>query len=137
MAISKSKRGSCPHNPPASSLAAMMMIVVAVILINANSGGAAVLVKNNATYGCITGREEECLIAEDLELEYLFMEYSSHVARVLRTTGPHSLLKGTDDAGTVPCADGEGNPYRAKCSTPKKEKERKCAHKYYRDPDCV
>ena len=136
MAISKSKRGLCPHNPPASSLAAMMMIVVAVILINAKSGGAAVLVKSNATYGCITGREEECLIAEDLELEYLFMEYSSHVARVLQTIQPGSVGNKANNAGTVPCDDDKGNKYD--CNTQKKEKKApKCRNKYDRTPGCV
>ncbi|GMN25988.1 hypothetical protein TIFTF001_037330 [Ficus carica] len=136
MAISKSKRGLCPHNPPASSLAAMMMIVAAVILINANSGGAAVLVKSNATYGCFTGREEECLIAEDLDLEYLFMEYSSHAARVLQTIDPSSVGTQANKPETVPCPNGMGNQYN--CDTMKnKKKAPKCRDKYDRTPGCV
>ncbi|GMN64026.1 hypothetical protein TIFTF001_033102 [Ficus carica] len=91
----------------------MMMIMAAVILINANGGGAAVLVKSNSSYGCISGREEECLIAEDMELEHLFMEYGSHVVRVLQAT-PQTTTQGSNDGSVTPCNNGPGKPYKCK-----------------------
>ncbi|EXB28860.1 hypothetical protein L484_015792 [Morus notabilis] len=108
MALYDSKRG-LRHSP--ASIAAIML-VAAVILINANcGGGAAVLMKSNDTYnGCITGREEACLIAEDLELEWL-MEYSSHVTRVLAAADPDPATNNAINGGNAACDTGSNGSY--------------------------
>ncbi|XP_024020020.1 uncharacterized protein LOC112091217 [Morus notabilis] len=131
MAVYKSRLG-LRHSP--AVMMAAMMLVAGGILINANCGGAVVLVRSNVTYGCISGREEACLIAEDLELEWL-MEYSSHVARVLGAAGQDHPGKGAEKGSNVPCKNGNGNSYGSgkECPpTPKPKPNGKCKNKYER-----
>ena len=49
-----------------------------VLLLNAYCCGAAVIVKSNTTVHC-NGRLDECLIEDDLELEFLINPYISRV----------------------------------------------------------
>ncbi|PON73651.1 hypothetical protein TorRG33x02_249090 [Trema orientale] len=86
--VYKSCKGGKPHcrfPPPAA--AAATAIVVILMMNTINFCGAAVLVKGNATYDryCVNGgaSDENCLIADDLDLEFLM---DSHVSRMLADT---------------------------------------------------
>jgi hypothetical protein len=61
-------------------------------------GAAVVLVKSNTTFRC-DGRLDECLIEDDLELEFLMNPY---VSRVLSGTGGPKPLTGGTDVRTKP-----------------------------------
>ena len=59
--------------PPAAVFAIML-----IILLHGYCCGASVLVKTNTTFLC-DGRLDECLIEEDLELDFLMNPYVSRV----------------------------------------------------------
>ena len=61
----------------------LALFVMLMLLLNAYCCDAAVLVKSNTTIRC-DGRLDECLIEDDLELEFLVNPY---ISRVLAGTG--------------------------------------------------
>ncbi|PON39451.1 hypothetical protein PanWU01x14_304840 [Parasponia andersonii] len=117
-AVYKSSKGglsSCPTFPPAPATAA---VVVILMMTTIKCCAAAVLVKGNATYDryCINGgvANENCLIAEDLDLEFLM---DSHVSRMLADAKPKPKPKpasgGSEIQGSAvqPCGETEkGEP---------------------------
>ncbi|KAB1218855.1 hypothetical protein CJ030_MR3G018268 [Morella rubra] len=59
-----------------------LFLVMLILLDSSFSCGAAVLVKSNSSFRC-DGRLEECMIAEDLELDFLMNPY---VSRILQSS---------------------------------------------------
>ena len=107
----------------------LALFVMLMLLLNAYCCDAAVLVKSNTTVRC-NGRLDECLIEDDLELEFLINPY---ISRVLAGTGESV---GEDDfkAESPPCsASCSGNPDQSciECS-------RTCrvGSLYHRKPQC-
>ncbi|PON73649.1 hypothetical protein TorRG33x02_249070 [Trema orientale] len=115
-AVYKSSKGgisSCPTFPPAAATAAVAVILMMSTI---NCCAAAVLAKGNATYDryCINGgvADENCLIAEDMDLEFLM---DSHVSRMLADAKPHPVSGATEIQGSAiqPC--GETRPGEPNC----------------------
>ncbi|GMY12869.1 hypothetical protein FCV25MIE_08111 [Fagus crenata] len=120
MEVKKAKGGTYP----------LALFVMLMLLLNAYCSDAAVLVKSNTTVRC-DGRLDECLIEDDLELEFLINPY---ISRVLAGTGKSVVeidakkdsgktcgTGCTDDAGHPcrPCSDAncqKKSPYRRGCT---------------------
>uniref|UniRef100_A0A2N9FIM5 Uncharacterized protein n=1 Tax=Fagus sylvatica TaxID=28930 RepID=A0A2N9FIM5_FAGSY len=75
---------------------ALMFVMLIVLLLNAYCCGAAVIVKSNTTVHC-NGRLDECLIEDDLELEFLINPY---ISRVL-ADAPSQYNPAADNSGNA------------------------------------
>ncbi|PON39453.1 hypothetical protein PanWU01x14_304860 [Parasponia andersonii] len=120
--VYKSCKGGKSHRsfpPPASAAAAAATAVVIILMMNRiNFCGAAVLVKWNATYDryCVNGgaSDENCLIADDLDLEFLM---DSYVSRMLADK-PDPVTDNTNDPKKA--LSSCGKPGEPSCLGPKK-----------------
>ena len=119
MEVKKAQGGTYP----------LALFVMLMLLLNAYCSDAAVLVKSNTTVRC-DGRLDECLIEDDLELEFLINPY---ISRVLAGTGKSvGEIDAKKDSGKTcgtgctqdathscrPCSDlkcQKGNAYDRQC----------------------
>jgi hypothetical protein len=102
------------------------LAVFAIMLILLNGYGcaaAAVLVKTNTTFRC-DGRLDECLIEDDLELEFLMNPYVSRVLVDHPPTHPSTGTGVPNHAPFEPCA-GPKDAY-TKCVTKYKKNHKGC-----------
>ncbi|EOY03716.1 Uncharacterized protein TCM_018828 [Theobroma cacao] len=100
-----------------------LALFVMLMLFEANSCRAAEMLmeKSNTTFSC-SGRLNDCLIAEDMELELLM---DSHISRMLIGANGKATIDFTNVAHkTVPC--GPGKQY-GPCINPKQKKFRTIA----------
>ncbi|KAB1218852.1 hypothetical protein CJ030_MR3G018271 [Morella rubra] len=79
-----------------------LFLLMLILLDSSFSCGAAVLVKSNSSFRC-DGRLEECMITENLELDFLMNPY---VSRILQSGGDINSKDGGKPAYQNPC----GNP---------------------------
>ncbi|KAB1221933.1 hypothetical protein CJ030_MR2G008662 [Morella rubra] len=86
-----------------------LAFLVMLLLLGSYFCGAAVLVKSNTNFRC-DGRLEECLIEEDLELEFLMNPY---VSRILQPTGGHNS-QNPNQPFSGPCGN-PNDPQYSKC----------------------
>ena len=101
---------------------ALALFVTLILLLNAYCCGAAVLVRRNTTVRC-NGRLDECLIEDDLGLEFLM---DSYISRMLETTPDGSgIVYNTNSANSPTCPTGTS------CSNgcqKKNSADRSCGH---------
>ncbi|KAB1218851.1 hypothetical protein CJ030_MR3G018272 [Morella rubra] len=102
-----------------------LFLVMLILLDSSFSCGAAhVLVKSNFSFRC-DGRLEECVIAEDLELDFLMKPY---VSRILANAGKTGPLNPTKPG--VPCGNLKKDPPAyAICIQKSKPNNHKCTCK--------
>ncbi|KAG6721557.1 hypothetical protein I3842_03G117200 [Carya illinoinensis] len=114
---------------------AMLMMMMIMMLLNAYCCGASVLAKSNTSFRCSSGRLDECLIEEDLELELGFL-MNPHVSRILEkrkegTTG--RTQNRNKPVIKAPCGKRSDNPSYGSCIAPKHpSKPSACVRTAYR-----
>ncbi|KAB1211538.1 hypothetical protein CJ030_MR6G013280 [Morella rubra] len=88
-----------------------LAFLVMLILLDSYCCGAAVLVKSNSSFRC-DGRLDECLIEEDLELEFLMNPY---VSRILAKNGKNPQSGNRDNPAFASCGKPNDSPQYARC----------------------
>ncbi|KAG6721553.1 hypothetical protein I3843_03G116200 [Carya illinoinensis] len=106
---------------PALILAMLMMIMM---LLDAYCCGASVLAKTNTSFRCSSGRLDECLIEEDLELELGFL-MSPYVSRILLETGTGSTGNSGKPAAK-PCGGPNDNVQYCTTNVKPSQKQKPC-----------
>ncbi|KAF5480599.1 hypothetical protein F2P56_001335 [Juglans regia] len=111
---------------PASILAMLMMIMM---LLNAYCCGASVLAKSNTSFRCSSGRLDECLIEEDLELELGFL-MNPYVSRILAGSDSKPPNSSNKDKPAYPEPCGKsGDPGYSECIAKQKSNNNQCVRK--------
>lgn len=129
MAVYESKLARSRSCNPRALIGATTMIMAAVVLINVDRCQASVLLKmSNDTYRCTSG---ECLIAEDMELEWL-MDFSSHATRVLQGAVGHGTGTGNTGKRDEPaCPTVNGG--KSQCNPNRSPNQNNCGSRYNRN----
>ncbi|KAG6682780.1 hypothetical protein I3843_03G116300 [Carya illinoinensis] len=112
---------------PALILAMLMMIVM---LLNAYCSSAAVLAKSNTSFRCSSGRLDEILIEEDLELELGFL-MNPYVSRILTGNqggSPPNSNNPQQPAYPKPCGKPQ-DPQYSSCVNKNKQNNHQCVKK--------
>ncbi|KAB1201631.1 hypothetical protein CJ030_MR0G002334 [Morella rubra] len=113
------------HNKKGGILLCHLAFLVMLILLDSYCCGAAVLVKSNSSFRC-GGRLEECLIEEDLELEFLMNPYVSRI--VAESTPPQTPQPGNRNSPAFPnpCGKPTDLPAYKDCIAEWKKKHNGC-----------
>ncbi|KAG6660679.1 hypothetical protein CIPAW_03G121700 [Carya illinoinensis] len=104
-------------------LSMLLMMMMSMMLLNAYCCGAAVLAKSNTSFRCTSGRLDECLIEEDLELELLMNPYVSRILAVQTVTGG---TKDPNHPAIQPCGQPQDAGYNACIHEKSKPNPHKC-----------
>ncbi|KAG6682775.1 hypothetical protein I3843_03G116800 [Carya illinoinensis] len=103
------------------------LILAMMMILNAYCCSAAVLAESNSRFRCSSGRLDECLIEEDLELELGFL-MNPYVSRILAKTGTGNAGNADQPVFPGPCGK-PGDPAYAGCIEKQKSKPSQCVRK--------
>ncbi|KAB1211539.1 hypothetical protein CJ030_MR6G013281 [Morella rubra] len=114
------------HKKKGGILLYHLAFLVMLILLDSYCCGAAVLVKSNSSFQCV-GRLDECLIEDDLELEFLMNPYVSRILAHGGKTPPQS--KDRNNPAFKTCGQLSDDPQYQKCIAKFQPKHKQCGGK--------
>ncbi|KAG6660677.1 hypothetical protein CIPAW_03G121500 [Carya illinoinensis] len=106
------------------------MLMMIMMLLDAYCCGASVLAKTNTSFRCSSGRLDECLIEEDLELELGFL-MNPYVSRILADQPGTGKTEDPNKPAAKPCG-GPNDNIQYCTSKPKPSKNQKPCTTYDR-----